>query len=63
MNKIVCIGYIGLKKCYLNLSKEESIERYIKSEGITEEVFNNSYINVYEIEFDDEFCAYEIWGE
>ena len=29
-NKIISVGYIGLQKCYLNISEEEAIKRYCK---------------------------------
>lgn len=28
MNKIIEIGYIGLKRCYLNVDEQEAIRRY-----------------------------------
>ena len=70
-NKLIVIGFIGDKKCYFNVSREEAIERYKKSE------FENDYVNydleeiieimsedefVEELEFDDEFECYEIYG-
>ncbi len=57
-NKIISVGYIGLQKCYLNISEEEAIKRYCKSENITVEEFDN---NLYIIEFEDEFKCYSIW--
>jgi hypothetical protein len=66
-NKIISVGYIGLQKCYLNISEEEAIKRYCKSENcksenITVEEFdNNSDIDSYVIEFEDEFECYSIW--
>jgi|OM-RGC.v1.035775834 hypothetical protein len=60
-NKIISVGYIGLQKCYLNISEEEAIKRYCKSENITVEEFdNNSDIDSYIIEFEDEFECYSI---
>lgn len=61
-NKIICIGYTGLMKCYLNITEREAIQRYIKSENISEtqmEMDNDIQIN--HIEFNDEFGAYSVW--
>lgn len=33
MNTIICIGWLGYTKCYLNISKEEAIARYTANEG------------------------------
>jgi hypothetical protein len=62
MNKIISIGYTGIKQCYLNVDEETAIARYCKSEGYTLEEFNEDFdIDVDIIEFDDEFGAYSIW--
>lgn len=61
-NKLICIGYTGLMKCYLNITEREAIQRYIKDENISEtqmEMDNDIQIN--HIEFDDEFGAYSVW--
>ncbi len=54
MNKLISIGYIGLKRCYLNISLEEAKRRYQEDE---EEIPDN----IYEFEFEDEFCAYDVY--
>lgn len=51
-NKIVSIGYLGFKRCYLNVSKEEAIRRYIEAEGELQG-------DVEEFEFVDEFYSYD----
>ena len=61
-NIIISIGYIGLRKCYLNINKKEAIKRYCKSEEITKEEFDNNFdIRIDSIEFEDEFECYDIW--
>lgn len=61
MNTIISIGYIGIKRCYLNISKDEAIERYCKSENMAKEEFEDSDLEPEEINFVDEFSAYEIF--
>lgn len=61
MNKLISIGYIGLKKCYLNTTEDEAIERYCKTENLTRQKFDEEDISIFTIEFDDEFSAYEVW--
>lgn len=60
-NKIITIGYIGLKRCYLNVDKEEAMNRYCLSENITREYLEVNDISIHETEFDDEFGAYDIY--
>jgi len=61
-NRLVAIGYVGIMKCYLNISDREAIQRYIKSEDISETEFeSNRDISFMIIEFDDEFQAYDVW--
>lgn len=61
MNKLISIGYIGLKKCYLNITEDVAIERYCKSENLTHQQFDDEDISVHIIDFNDEFSAYEIY--
>jgi hypothetical protein len=64
MNKIISIGWLGIKACYLNVPLEEAIQRFIAMEDITREEFDKTYKKlVHVVEFDDEFGAYEIWEE
>ena len=61
-NRLISIGYTGLMKCYLNIPDKDAIQRYIKSQNISETEFeldNDIQFNV--IEFDDEFEAYSVW--
>jgi hypothetical protein len=54
-NKIITIGCIGVKKVYLNLSKEEAIQRFISSLEIPYSEYEEYYKDTYEeIEFNDE---------
>ena len=54
-HKLIVIGYLGLKRCYLDMSREEAIDRWQKMTGY------QFAPNVSEIEFDDEFGAYDLW--
>lgn len=56
MNKIIVIGYLGIKRCYLNITKEEALKRYIDENGHDFEVED-----IEEFEFKDEFSVYDIW--
>mgnify|MGYP001578128023 CR=1 FL=1 len=62
-NKLIIIGYIGIKRCYLNISDREAIQKYIKEEEISEtELELSDNITIEHLDFDDEFCAYDIWS-
>lgn len=58
-NRLVVIGWVGSKRVYLNVPKEEAIQRYLQYQGQKE--LCGEDIEVYE--FDDEFEAYSIWAE
>jgi hypothetical protein len=60
-NKLISIGWSGIMKCYLNLTKEEAIDKYCKSQELTIEEFKNMELSYYEFEFDDSFEAYAVW--
>jgi hypothetical protein len=61
-NKLIVIGCVGSKYCYLNITKEEAIKRYKVSENDYDEDYLNEKINeLEEFEFDDEFKAYDAW--
>lgn len=60
-NRLISIGYLGMFRCYLNISNTEAIERYIESENITREQYEaDGDIDLYAFEFDDEFGAYSV---
>ena len=61
MNKIISIGVLSIKRCYLNITQDQAIERYCKSENITREDFHNYDIPIDIIEFEDEFGSYCIY--
>lgn len=61
-HKLISIGYLGSKRCYLNVNDHEAIQRYCFSESMTSKQFDeNEDIQIDEFEFDDEFCAYDIY--
>lgn len=59
MNTIITIGFIGIKRGYLNISLDEAKERYSKVEGFSIEDIDKGIIDI--IEFEDEFGVYDIW--
>lgn len=62
MNTIIEIGYLGMKRCYLNLTEEEAVKRYCESEDTPkEDVYADELIDT--ITFEDEFVAYSIWED
>lgn len=65
-NKLTVIGYLGDKNAYLNLSKEEAIQRFMQ-DNLRDEDCNKEYVekygNVEEFYFDDEFCVYDAWAK
>jgi len=54
-NKLVVIGFMGSMQCYLNVAREEAIQRFCKE---------NQYLDVCvaEFEFDDQFGAYDVYA-
>jgi prefoldin subunit 5 len=58
-NKLIVIGWLGMKRCYLNISREEAIERYKKDEEILEEEWVEIEEDIKEFQFEDEFYAYD----
>lgn len=62
-NKIISIGFIGLKRCYLNIEEKEAIERYCNYENISIQEFEEGDIKIDTVEFDDEFGAYSIYED
>lgn len=62
MNKLIVIGEVGSKSCYLNIDMGVAVARYILAEGITLEEFEEYNTYCEEFEFDDEFSAYEVWA-
>lgn len=60
-NKLISIGHLGIKKCFLNISEERAIKRYCELDKITIEQFESYDISIDVIEFDDTFGAYDVW--
>ena len=60
-NNLIAIGYTGDMTCYLNISKEEAIERYLKDNPVTtyEDIVIENMIK--EFEFTDEFLSYSVY--
>lgn len=58
-NWIVTIGFLGVKRCYLNIDEEEAKRRYKEYENCSDEDLENVDIEI--INFDEEFGAYDIW--
>ena len=64
MNRIVTIGCLGMMKAYLNISEDEAIERYCKSEDITRVEFDeDDGLDTKVIEFKEEFGCYSLWED
>ena len=59
MNKLIVIGCMGNKTCYLNLEEGVCIKRYCEKENITIEEFKEYETNIDAFEFEDEFYAYD----
>jgi hypothetical protein len=61
-NRLIVIGYLGCRICYLNIEKNKAIEMYCKSENISIEEFNEDLgLKLDVIDFDDIFNAYDVW--
>lgn len=62
-NTLVTIGYLGNKRAYLNLSKEEALATYCAAEYEgTPTPEDLSSLTITEFEFENEFCVYEAWA-
>ena len=59
-NKIILIGWLGIKTAYLNISREEAIARY-KQKNPHDEPEKDDLID--EFQFDDEFWVYDAWSK
>ncbi len=53
-NKLIVIGWLGAKKCFLNVTKEEALRRYKEANP------HETHFCIEEHEFEDEFGAYDI---
>jgi len=64
-NTLVSIGYLGIgyrgvQRVYLNVSREEALKRYCASEECEPSEVKELLIG--EFTFDDEFSAYSVWA-
>ena len=58
-NNLVVIGWLGCRTAYINVSREEAIARFRKSEGMDDDqVLEDRLID--EFIFDDELWAYDV---
>ena len=62
-NKLIVIGWMGIKVCYLNVSKEEAIRRCTESGVMDSDELEENPDVIKEIEFDDMFYAYDVWED
>lgn len=60
-NILIVIGWRGSKNCYLNMTKEEAIEKYCEADMLDKDLFFESEVPVEVISFDSVFEAYEVW--
>ena len=57
-NRLVAIGYLGGFICYLNLSREQAIQRYLTdNEYMCQEI---TKLSIKEFDFTDRFEAYDV---
>lgn len=57
-NKLITIGWVGNKSCYLNINREEAAKRYIKNNPQDQDALEQPGFIV-EVEFDDELLIYD----
>lgn len=65
MNRIVSIGYMSVKTCYLNVSRDEAIRRFLAANPEFVEIFEDKTEKerlIDEFEFADEFGAYYVYA-
>lgn len=60
MNRIIAIGWLGSMQCYLNVSREEALRRYLVDNPIEVEYTKTQKDFIREFEFEDEFWAYSV---
>lgn len=59
--KLVAIGYLGDQTVYVNISKQEAIDRYDRENPDFTVIKNN--LRVKEIDVDEKFYVYDIWKD
>ena len=61
-NTLIIIGAIGIKKAYLNITKDDAIERFCNDLEIPMDEYEEYWSSSYkEITFYDEFEVYDAW--
>ena len=55
VNHLILIGWTGSKSCYLNVTREEALRRYMEANPEDEDP------TIKELDFTDEFTAYDAW--
>jgi hypothetical protein len=61
-NTLVVIGYMGVKRAYLNMSEEDALQRHLESEwpeGWDEATEADARSRMTSFEFADSFCVYD----
>jgi hypothetical protein len=59
-NTIVSIGCLGMTRCFLNVSREEAIKRYLATEFPDEpEAELPSYVSINTVTITDEWWSYD----
>ena len=57
---LIVIGFMGMKRAYLDIAMDEAQRRFLQAEGYTQnELVVHSMINI--VEFEDEFGVYDVW--
>lgn len=59
-NKLVVVGWLGIRRAYLNVSREEAIARWMRDSSANEPPPDDK---VEEITFTDEFGVYDAWAK
>jgi len=59
MNHLVVIGYMSIKRAYLNIPRDQAIKRFMQEEG---ETLETSELLTKEFDFDDVFGVYDGWS-
>jgi hypothetical protein len=59
-NKLIVIGWMGVKTAYLNVPEEEALRRWLQSNSATREDIED-FDFVQEFDFEDEFGVYDAW--
>ena len=59
MHTLIEIGYLGNRKCYLDIPRDEAIKRYESKHGKIE--LRSKQLQINEFAFKDEFNAFEVW--